>query len=382
LLILDRSYDPVSPLLHEFTYQAMVYDLLRVENDRYRYATTTNEGSAKNKEVILSENDPLWPVLRHMHIAETMNWILDNFNSFLKENKASNLTSKKVQSLKDMAEAMKSMPQYQEMLGKYSLHINMASSAMDEFNKKNLSRLAGAEQDMATGEDSDGKTVKNLMSNVAPLLSDPSVDTTDKLRLIMLYIISQEGIKDADRRRVMDLAKISFEDQACITNLRYLGVTLMKATRGSRKKSSKDKKSKNRDDAPSYDLSRFNPALKDIATAMIENGLSPTEFPFTKEPMSYEDKPGSRASTVAPTSLRKTKVTNIERKSEKVAVTGGRIIIFIAGGMTCSEMRVSYELTRKFNREVIIGSTHVLTPVSFIESLRGLMKLEKAEVTD
>lgn len=28
---------------------------------------------------------------------------------------------------------------------------------------------------MATGEDTDGKAVKNVMSNVAPILSDPNV---------------------------------------------------------------------------------------------------------------------------------------------------------------------------------------------------------------
>merc|ERR1711957_1117923 len=33
LIILDRSYDVVAPLVHELTYQAMVYDVLDAEGD-------------------------------------------------------------------------------------------------------------------------------------------------------------------------------------------------------------------------------------------------------------------------------------------------------------------------------------------------------------
>ena len=52
-----------------------------------------------------------------------------------------------------------------------------------------------------------------------------------------------------------------------------------------------------------------------------------------------------------------------------------RIIIFIVGGCTFSEMRVAYEVTNSNERknwEVVIGGTQLLTPHKFLQHLKEL----------
>jgi len=84
-LILDRSIDAVAPIIHEWTYEAMVYDLLKIENNVYK--RTTGESA----EVPLDEEDPVWKELRHMHIAEASSAVNDKIDDFKKRNAAARI---------------------------------------------------------------------------------------------------------------------------------------------------------------------------------------------------------------------------------------------------------------------------------------------------
>jgi hypothetical protein len=65
VLILDRTFDPLTPLMHEYTYSAMVNDLLSVNDNVIAYTTVNNNNAKEHKEALLNESDNLWTELRY-----------------------------------------------------------------------------------------------------------------------------------------------------------------------------------------------------------------------------------------------------------------------------------------------------------------------------
>jgi len=235
---------------------------------------------------------------------------------------------------------------------------------------------------MATGEDAEGKEVKaiNILKEMPSILENPNRVVEDKIRLLMLYIISQEGIKETDRKRLLELANLKSETE--IVNLRYLGISLSAPQKKTKQKIEKSKKKKNENlDAPPFQLSRYVPLLKETIESLIDGNLSDTIFPFTKEGGKGSEKTKEEE---APTSVRKGSQPRWAEKSNKKSKKdkkekekqGGRIVVFYIGGMTYSEMRTVYELTAKHNRDITIGSNFILTPEKFIGELKTLRKEE------
>ncbi|KFO72406.1 Syntaxin-binding protein 3, partial [Cuculus canorus] len=351
LIIIDRGFDPVSTVLHELTFQAMAYDLLPIENDTYK------QGSAgKEREAILEEDDELWVKIRHKHIAD----VIEEIPKLLKEVSAKKKAAEGKLSISALTQLMKKMPHYRKELSRQVVHLNLAEDCMNKF-KSNIERLCKAEQDLALGTDAEGQKVKDSMRVLLPVLLNKSHESYDKIRAILLYIFSTNGTTEENLDKLIQNVQIE-SDSDMIRNWKYLDVPVISSPAAPQDKHPR----RDRSSEETYQLSRWTPIIKDVMEDAIENKLNSKDWPYSSQCPPTWNGSGAVSARQKPRASYKE-----ERK------TSARLIIFVIGGITYSEMRSAYEVSEAHKScEVIIGSTHILTPKRLLDDVKSLSKLK------
>ncbi|OCL07025.1 Sec1-like protein [Glonium stellatum] len=375
LYITDRSMDLFAPLLHEFTYQAMAHDLLPIkEGDKVTYKTVVNEGrpDEEEKEMEIGEKDKIWVENRHMHMKDTIEKLMGDFQRFIDENPHfTNSDTGNASSLNAIKDMIAGLPQFQEMKEAYSLHLSMAQECMNIFQQHKLPDLASVEQSLATGLDEDYRKPKNLADQVVRTLDEDDVTRPDRLRLIALYLLYKDGLLPADLMKLLAHAQLPPQDGEVINNLDLLGARIARPLKDNKPPPPPlfPRKPTPPANAEEYALSRFTTALQCLLEDHVRGVLDQTIFPYVKPHLDATEP--SAQDSVSAASLRSAKPTWAKSRLSSVEPRQ-RVIIFMAGGATYSESRACYEVSRQTSRDIFLVTSHMLNPGLFVRQVGDL----------
>lgn len=381
LVVTDRSMDLNAPLLHEFTYQAMAHDLLDIKDgDKVTFHLKINEGrpDEEDKDAELTDEDSVWVDTRHRHMKDTIDKLMADFQRFLDENPHFRDEGEQAKTnLGAIRDMMGGLPKFTKMKEAYSLHLTMAQECMNRFQSNKLVDLASLEQTLAMGLDEEGRKPKETLETAVRLLDDDAIIKSDRLRLILLWIMYRDGVIFEDVKRLLAHAELPIEEAEIAESLKFLGFL--------QKNDVKDQRPPpvplfppkteplNENDSP---LSRYETSVYNLLDALCRATVDNNSFPFVhplQDPM--EDpmvQAGANASLRAAGRGGRSQPRWAQGGRNRPVDNRQRVFIFMAGGATYSEARGCYDLGQQHNKDIYLITSHMVTPRGWLDSLRHL----------
>ncbi|KAJ9567068.1 hypothetical protein OSB04_003034 [Centaurea solstitialis] len=183
LLIIDRRDDPVTPLLNQWTYQAMVHELIGIKDNKVDLGNVGKFSKDQQEVVLSSEQDAFFKANMYENFGDigmSIKRMVDDFQQVAKSNQ-------NIQTIEDMAKFVDNYPEYRKMQGNVSKHVTLVTEMSKIVEERKLMLVSQTEQELACngGQGAAFEAVTNLLNN-------ESVSDIDRLRLVMLYALRYE----------------------------------------------------------------------------------------------------------------------------------------------------------------------------------------------
>ncbi|CAM1510311.1 Fc.00g006460.m01.CDS01 [Cosmosporella sp. VM-42] len=180
LLVLDRREDPVTPLLTQWTYQAMVHHLLGIQNGRVDLRDVPDV-SPELKEIVLSQDqDPFFKKNMYLNFGD----LGGNIKDYVGQYQSKTQNNANIESITDMKRFIEEYPEFRKLSGNVSKHVTLVSELSRRVAAEGLLEVSELEQSLACN-DNHGTDLKNIQR----LIQSPSVTAESKVGLVALYAL-------------------------------------------------------------------------------------------------------------------------------------------------------------------------------------------------
>ncbi|XP_078689211.1 vacuolar protein sorting-associated protein 45-like isoform X1 [Branchiostoma floridae x Branchiostoma belcheri] len=195
LLILDRRDDPVTPLLNQWTYQAMVHELLGIHNNRIDLSSVPGISRDLREVVLSAEHDEFYASNMFLNFGEIGSNIKELMEDFQKKTKS----QQKVESIADMKAFVENYPQFKKMSGTVAKHVTVVGELSRLVGAHKLLEVSEVEQELACKSDH-----SNHLQSIKKLFQDEQVSELDLVRLVLLYALRYERHPNNEVHWMMD----------------------------------------------------------------------------------------------------------------------------------------------------------------------------------
>jgi len=388
LLLTDRTFDPMTPLLHDYVYEPLVYDLfsdkinkndeidVNFENDVNNnniINTNSNENNQnKNQKKILKLSDKyeLWNSYKLLHFANVLEKISEDFERFRESDLSKVRKANDSTNLEDMANIISKMSSYKLKSAELSNNLYLANELKELVSKNFINEIIKLEQQIVTGETEKGVKIKerDLFKNFTILKTKLQNNREEFIRLLLI-LYTNLLIPENDFNHLS--GKLERNEDLIFKNLTFLGINKFEGNKIDRRKNVLLKREKNNNiiiddsDAKFIGLSS-NPKFEILIEKASNFELDLNEFPFKNWSKELFPKIQKKGGTKG---LFGGKNDDLDENDDL-----GKLIFFNIGGLSRNEITSIQKLEKNnmVNHKIIIGSTQLYTAKEYIKNLRDI----------
>ncbi|TFY69920.1 hypothetical protein EVJ58_g126 [Rhodofomes roseus] len=162
LLILDRRNDPVTPLLSQWTYQAMVHELLGIQNGRVDLSLLPDIRPELKEVTLTPSTDPFFQA----HHLATFGDLGTSLKAYVQSYQSHSLAHnpQSINSITDMKRFVEEYPEFRKLGGNVSKHVALVGELSRLVDRDKLLDIGEVEQGLATGSGADLRLVYVILN--------------------------------------------------------------------------------------------------------------------------------------------------------------------------------------------------------------------------
>ena len=199
LIIYDRREDPVTPLLNQWTYQAMIHEILDIKSNRVDLKHVDNL-SEEMKEVVLSpDEDKFYRRIMYKNFGE----VAEDIHNLVQEFLTNKQSQAQFSSIEDMQRIIDNFPEFKKSERNTSKHFHILEELRKIVDGRNLYEVSEVEQDIVSGKENKVSHYRQ----VEEMIANPKISKLEKLRLSLLFALRYENdekvfhVKEALRKQ-------------------------------------------------------------------------------------------------------------------------------------------------------------------------------------